>query len=113
MDRPNHFRIIDNDTYYTVENVKANDFDNFHTHLNKRSNRNKRNVKSKDKYKVGRMLIGLICNKKVPDSDYLRESAKRLSRDERYIRDIEYKESKDKDKQKFVRINRGGVRIQR
>lgn len=111
MDRPNHFRIIDNDTYYTVENVKANDFDNFHTHLNKRSNKNKRNVKSKDKFKVGELLVGLICNKTVPDSSYLRESAKRISRDDDYIRKICHKEEKDRDKQTYVQRSYGGRRF--
>lgn len=110
MDRYEHFKIIDNDTYYTIENVKANDFDNYHTHLNKRSNKkSKRNIKPKNDRNICEMLISLICNKTIPKSDYLKESAKRLSRDEKYIQEIEIKKEKDKQKPKFIRVNRGKI----
>lgn len=108
MDKYSHFKIIDNDTYYTIENVKANDFDNFHTHINKKSNKpSKRNKKDRKKDSLCSMLIRLICRKQVPKSDYLRESAKRISRDEKYIQDIDNKIEKDRDRQKYVRSNMG------
>lgn len=108
LDRPEHFRIIDNNSYYTIENVKANDFDSYHTHLNKRGNKSSgRNKPNKPNDNICKLLIRLVCNKIVPDSDYLRESAKRISRNKRYIRDINVKIEKDNDKQKFTRVNRG------
>ena len=53
------------------------------------------------------MLINLVCDKIVPDSDYLRTSAKRLSRDEKYIAQIEHKEEKDRQKQRYLNVNKG------
>lgn len=101
MDRFSDFIINDCGSYYTIENAKARDFENYHTHLNK-----------KNKVKNGKrstcdLLIYLVCQKRVPDSPYLRESAKRISRDEKYIQKIEHKEMKDANKQKFFKVNNG------
>jgi hypothetical protein len=56
-----------------------------------------------------RDLINWICNHTVPDSPYLRESAKRVSRDEKYIMLIEIKEEKERNKIKYYNVNRGIV----
>ena len=84
MDKPEHFHIKDNGSYCTIVNVKANDFKNYHTHINRRG--------------TCEMLVRLVCSRRVPDSPYLRESAKRISRNKKYIREIEIKESKDRNK---------------
>lgn len=61
------------------------------------------------KYDTCEMLINWICNHTVPDSPYLRESAKRVSRDEKYIMLIEIKEEKERNKIKYYNVNRGIV----
>lgn len=91
MDKPKHFVISESRTRFTIENAKAGDFDNFHTHIRKRKSK-------KHGDKTCRLLIELICNKQVPKSSYLRTSAKRISRDEEYIATIEHKEEKDRKK---------------
>lgn len=98
MDRPSDFTIMDCGDYFTIVNIKANDFDNFHTHIRK---------KGKGKTDTCDMLIKLICNKNIPRSKYLRTSAKRISRDEKYIQNICVKEEKDLHKQKFHKVNNG------
>ena len=45
----------------------------------------------------------------MPKSDYLRESIKRATLDEKYIEKINIKIEKDKQKQKYVNVNKGGV----
>ena len=91
MDKPNHFKIIDCGDNFVVANIKG-EYEN-HTHLKKENTAN--------------LLIRLVCKKVVPNSPYMRESAKRISRDKRYIQNIEVKIEKDKNKQKFTRINKG------
>lgn len=100
MDRPEHFVINDCGSYYTIENIKANDFDNFHTHINKKA----KGSKSKDTCKL---LIKLICNKTIPNSKYLQTSAIRLSRDDKYIQNIQNKQNKNRNKQRFYKVNNG------
>lgn len=104
MDKHTHFKICDCGNYYTIENTKAHDFDNYHTHITKKQGNN---ISEKKQKSTCKLLIKLICKKTVPNSAYLRESAKRLSRDKRYIRNIEIKEEKDRNKQKFYRVNKG------
>lgn len=53
------------------------------------------------------MLVKLMRKKRIPRSDYLRESIKRVTLDKRYIRDINIKIEKDKDKQKYINIQKG------
>lgn len=95
MDKPSHFKIIDNGSYHTVINMKANDFKNYHTHLDRKS--------------TCELLIKLVCKKRVPKSPYLRTSAKRISRDKKYIRNIEIKEEKDKDRIYYHNPQKGRV----
>lgn len=98
MDKPSHFKIIDNGSYFTIVNVKADDFNNYHTHINK---------KGKGKRDTCELLIRLVCSKKVPRSEYLRTSAKRISRNEKYIEKIEIKEEKDKNRQFYFNPMKG------
>ena len=104
MDKPSDFIIHESRKGFVIENAKAKDFQNYHTHIKKRKKKSGR-----DKAETCHMLIRLICNKKIPNSDYLRASAKRISRDIDYINSIEHKENKDKQKPKFVRVNKGVV----
>jgi len=53
------------------------------------------------------LLIKLVCGKKVPYSPYLRTSAKRISRNKKYIREIEIKEEKDKQKLQYFNLQKG------
>ena len=62
-----------------------------------------------DNYETCEAIINWVCNHKVPYNDYLRESAKRVSRDEKYIMLIEIKEEKDRNKVKYCNVNRGVV----
>lgn len=55
------------------------------------------------------MLVRLMKKKRVPKSDYLRESIKRTTLDDKYIEKINIKIEKDKQKQKYVNVNKGGV----
>lgn len=104
MDDYSDFIITDNGSYYTIENIKANDFNNYHTHIKK-----KHKVKNKKKHKMNtcELLIHLVCKKIVPNSPYLRCSAKRISRDEKYISKIEWKECKDSDRIYYFKPNKG------
>lgn len=83
--------IIDCGKYCVVSNMQG-DYNN-HTHIKK--------------YKTAELLIKLVRAKRVPKSDYLRESAKRITLDEVYRQAIEYKEAKDKQKQHYININKG------
>lgn len=58
--------------------------------------------------KTAEMLIRLMKKKVIPKSEYLRESVKRVTLDNKYIQDIEYKQAKDKDKKNYRNI--GGRR---
>lgn len=53
------------------------------------------------------MLCRLIKNKRVPKSKWLRKSAKRVTLDEKYQNEIDIKIEKDKQKPKYVNINKG------
>ena len=92
MDKAHHFKIIDCGLDgYVVVNIKG-DYDN-HTHL--------------DKYGTCKLLIKLVCKKIVPDSDYMRTSAKRISRNKKYIQDIDNKIRKDSNRTRYININKG------
>lgn len=98
MDKPFHFKIVDNGSYFTIENARARDFQNYHTHIVKK--RKIKNMKKGQRDTCG-MLINLVCRKIVPHSSYLRVSAMRISRDEKYIQEVERKIRKDRSKQRF------------
>lgn len=53
------------------------------------------------------MLVRLMKKKKIPRSDYLRESVKRVTLDERYIDNINHKIEKDRNKPRYVNQSMG------
>lgn len=55
-------------------------------------------------------LIDMIYRSKIPDSNYLRRSVLRICRDKKFLRMVEHKMEKDRQKPKFVRINKGVIR---
>lgn len=91
MDKKIHFKIIGSSGNYVVINTKGN-YEN-HTHL--------RN------YNTCELLIKLVCKKVVPDKSYLRSSAKRISRNKKYIQKIDRKIEKDANRTRYININKG------
>lgn len=91
MNDTDRLNIIDCGNYVTVVNINGS-YDN-HCHV--------------DTYDTALMFVKLVEKKRVPDSDYLRESALRVSINPKYIQKIEIKIAKDKDKTKYVNVNRG------
>lgn len=83
--------IIDCGKYCVVAN-QAGEYKN-HTHIKR--------------YDTALMLITLVRNKRVPKSEYLRESAKRITLDDKYIEAIEHKQIKDRQKSKYYNVNKG------
>lgn len=91
MDRKEHFKIIGESGNYMVINTKGSY--EHHTHLKN--------------YHTCELLINLVCKKVVPKTPYMRSSAKRISRDKKYIQKIDNKIRKDSNKTKYVNINKG------
>lgn len=91
LDKKHHFKIIGECGNYMVINTKGSY--EHHTHLKN--------------YHTCELLIKLVCKKVVPNAPYMRSSAKRISRNKKYIQDIDYKIRKDEDKTKYVNVNRG------
>ena len=79
-------KIINCGNYFTVINLKG-EHEN-HAHVKKKS--------------TAELLVKLIKRKQVPKSKYLRESAKRITIDEKYIQKIEIKEEKDRNKLNYI-----------
>ena len=82
------FKIIQCKDYCTVANIDGS-WDK-HCHVKRK--------------KTAKMLVKLMERKRVPNSPYLRESAKRCTLDLKYIEKIEIKETKDRDRQKYRNI---------
>ena len=57
--------------------------------------------------KTAKMLIRLMKNKTVPNSDYLRGTVLRVSLDSDYKNKVLHKIEKDRNKQYFININKG------
>ena len=91
MDTHADFRIFQYKDHYIVSNIKGDK--SHHTHLKK--------------YNTCQLIVRLVCTGTVPKSSYLRESAMRISRNEKYIQDIIVKKEKDKNKQKYYNVNNG------
>ena len=91
MDKPSDFIIMECGNHYVLINKKGK-VEN-HTHLKKKHTCD--------------LLIKLICSKEIPHSPYLRTSAKRISRNKKYIREIEIKEEKDKQRQHYFNPQKG------
>ncbi len=83
--------IIDCGKYCVVSNMQGS-YDN-HTHIKK--------------YKTAEVFVKLVRAKEIPRSDYLRESAKRVTLDDKYIEAIEHKQDKDRQKSKYYNVNKG------
>lgn len=64
-----------------------------HTHLKRKS--------------TCELLVRLVKRKRVPDSTYLRSSAKRVTMDQRYINKIDAKIEKDGDRVYYINVNKG------
>ena len=79
-------KIINCGNYFTVINLKG-EHEN-HAHVKKKS--------------TAELLVKLIKRKQVPKSKYLRESAKRITIDKKYIQKIEIKEEKDRNKLNYI-----------
>ena len=84
-------KIINCGNYFTVINLKG-EHEN-HAHVKRKS--------------TAKLLCKLIKRKQVPKSNYLRVSAKRITLDKKYIEKIDNKIEKDKNKQKYININKG------
>ena len=52
-------------------------------------------------------FIDMIYRNKVPDSPYLRESILRVCRDKKLIEMVHHKIEKDKQKPKFIKVQKG------
>ena len=87
------FKVINCGNYFTIANLKGT-YDN-HCHV--------------EREKTAKMLVKLMKKKRVPKSDYLRESAKRCTLDLKYIEKINIKIAKDKDRQKYRNIGGRGI----
>lgn len=94
MNDTDRFNIIDCGNYMTIVNLNGG-YEN-HCHINT--------------YDTAEMFIKLMNKKRVPDSDYLRKSALRVSIDPKYINKIEIKIAKDRDKTRYFNVNRGIAR---
>lgn len=96
VDKPCDFIIEEHTDYFLLRNIKMEFTEKSgHTHLGK--------------YKTCEDLINWICNHTVPYNSYLRESARRVARDEKYLEMIDIKNSKMQDKQRYFNVNNGLV----
>lgn len=91
MDKKSDFKIIGSHGDYIVINTKGG-YDN-HTHIKN--------------YNTCELLIKLVCRKIVPNKPYMRTSAKRISRNKKYIQNIDNKIRKDKNRTQYININKG------
>ena len=87
-------KILNCGNYFTIVNVNGNE--EHHAHVKRRS--------------TAELLVRLVRKKRVPDSSYLRTSAKRLTLSTKYIRDINIKIGKDKNKQSYYNKNNNNIR---
>lgn len=88
MDKLN---IINCGSYHTVVNLNGGY--NNHCHVRTRN--------------TAELLVKLVQHKRVPKSNYLRQSAMRISLDEKYLNNINNKTDKDKQKVKYYNSQKG------
>lgn len=88
----NEYLVIESKRGHTIINMNGTFSDN-HGHVKKLG--------------TAKLLIGLIKKEIVPDSSYLRETAKRISLNSRYIEKINIKINNDKNKQQYFNPNKG------
>lgn len=94
VDKPSDFIIENHGSYFLLKNIRMEFLEKSgHTHL--------------DKYQSCEDVINWVCNHKVPYNSYLRESARRVSRDEKYLEMIDIKNEKMGNKQRYYNQNCG------
>ncbi len=91
IDQVGDYKILKASRSYIVKNVKGG-YDN-HGHFKKLD--------------TCYLIIKLLQKRQVPRSRYLRESALRISTNKDYINKVKHKIQKDKDKQKYINVNKG------
>lgn len=91
IDQVGDYKILKASRSYIVKNVKGG-YDN-HGHFKQ--------------LKTCYLIIDLIRKRQVPRSRYLRESALRISTNKDYINKVKRKIEKDKNKQKYINVNKG------
>lgn len=94
VDDVDSLKILDCGNYITIVNVNGKEEN--HAHVKRRS--------------TAELLVRLVKNKRVPDSPYLRTSAKRLTLSTKYIRNINIKIEKDKNRQSYYNKNNHKIR---
>lgn len=72
MDKFSDFKVFPYKDHYILCNMKGDK--ECHTHISKRD--------------TCYVLIRLICNKRIPKSEYLRESVVKISRNEKYVQEV-------------------------
>lgn len=91
IDCKEDFKIVGYHGEYVLVNIKGENSN--HTHITNKG--------------TCKLLIDLVVKQVVPNSNYLRTSAKRISRNPKYIQKINIKIEKDKNKQKYFNSNKG------
>ena len=86
------YKIIQCKDYVTIANING-EYKN-HCHVNR--------------MKTAKMLVKLMRKRRVPKSNYLRESVKRVTLDKRYIEKIDIKIAKDRNKQYYYNVGGRG-----
>ena len=90
-DQVGDYKILKASRSYIVKNVKG-EYSN-HGHFRR--------------LKTCYLIIKLIQTQQVPKSKYLSEAAIRISTDIDYINKVKRKIEKDRDKQKYINVNKG------
>jgi hypothetical protein len=93
----NIYKILRFKRYYLIANTQGS-YSN-HTHIKVRSRTGEK------EYKVCKTLVGLIENKRIPKSNYLLQSAIRLTLDEEYKEQL--LEVQQRRKQRYFNVNKG------
>jgi hypothetical protein len=91
VDQVGDYKILKASRSYIVKNVKGG-YDN-HGHFKQ--------------LKTCYLIIDLIRKRQVPRSRYLRGATLRISTDKNYIEKVKRKIEKDRNKQKYININKG------
>ncbi len=91
IDQVGDYKILKASRDYIVKNVRG-DYSN-HGHFKR--------------LKTCYLIVDLIRKRQVPRGRYLRGTAIRISTDKNYVNKVKHKIQKDKDKQKYININKG------
>ena len=91
VDQVGDYKILRASRSYIVKNVKGEHSN--HGHFKR--------------LKTCYLIIKLMQKRQVPRSKYLRGAAIRISTDKDYVNKVKRKIEKDKDKQKYINVNKG------